>query len=144
MAYYNQAMKKAVQPSIKAVLAEYGMTGSLSIRNHSTVVLTLTSGPIDFGQDDENCLFAGHRDVNVYWIHEHYTGTALEFLQKVYAVLMLGNHDNTDIQTDYFDVGWYVRIHVGRWDKPYVRSASKFLMMVTAPTQPVDEPVYFC
>jgi hypothetical protein len=30
-----------------------------------------------------------------------------------------GNHDNSDIQSDYFDVGWYISINVGRWDKPY-------------------------
>jgi hypothetical protein len=29
------------------------------------------------------------------------------------------NHDNSDIMTDYFDVGWYVNIYVGKWNKPY-------------------------
>ena len=30
------------------------------------------------------------------------------------------NYDNSDIQTDYFDIGWYVDINVGKWDKPFV------------------------
>ena len=30
------------------------------------------------------------------------------------------NHDNSDIQTDYFDVGWYVDVNAGIWNKPYV------------------------
>jgi hypothetical protein len=30
-----------------------------------------------------------------------------------------GNWDKSDIQTDYFDVGWYIDVNVGRWDKPY-------------------------
>jgi hypothetical protein len=30
-----------------------------------------------------------------------------------------GNHDNSDVQTDYFDVGWYVDVNIGSWDKPY-------------------------
>jgi hypothetical protein len=111
MAYFNQEMKKAIAPKIKALLAEYGMKGSLSVNHHSSVVLTLKSGPLDFGQK------AG--DVNVYWIDQHYTGRAREFLQKAYKILMQGNWNNSDIQTDYFDVGWYVDIKVGRWDKPY-------------------------
>ena len=121
MAYYNQAMKKEAAPKIKALLKEYGMKGSLSVRNHSTVVLTLSEGPLDFGQND-NEYSRGYLDVNVYWIDEHYTGTAREFLKRAYAILMQGNHNNSDIQTDYFDVGWYVDIHVGRWNKPYVMS----------------------
>jgi hypothetical protein len=33
--------------------------------------------------------------------------------------MMVGNHDRSDIQSDYFDVGWYVDINIGRWNKPY-------------------------
>jgi hypothetical protein len=112
MAYYNQEMKRAAAPQIRALLNKYGMKGSLSVHNHSTVVLTLSAGPIDF--DGE------YQQVNVYWIAEHYTGVAREFLLEAYRILMVGNHNNSDVQTDYFDVGWYVDIHVGRWDRPYV------------------------
>ena len=31
----------------------------------------------------------------------------------------IGNHDNSDLQTDYYDVGWYVNLQFGRWNKPY-------------------------
>lgn len=31
-----------------------------------------------------------------------------------------GNHDNSDAMTDYFDVGWYAYLSVGKWDKPYM------------------------
>lgn len=114
MAYYNQEMKRAAAPKIKALLKEYDLKGSLSVRHHMSVVLTITSGPIDFDLD------RGYAQVNVYWLREHYTGKALEFLEKAYEILMQGNHNNSDIQSDYFDVGWYVDINVGRWDKPYV------------------------
>ena len=33
--------------------------------------------------------------------------------------MMVGNHNNSDISTDYFDVGWYIDINIGKWDKPY-------------------------
>ena len=119
MAYFNQERKREMAPRIKALLNKYGLKGSLSVRNHSTVVLTIKSGAIDFGQNDvEWC--KGHLDVNVYHIDSHYEGIAREFLNEAYRILMTGNHNNSDIQTDYFDVGWWVDIRVGRWDKPYV------------------------
>ena len=118
MAYFNQTMKQAMAPKIKTVLNKYGMKGTLSVRNHSTVVLNLSQGPLDFGADTPH--WEGYTSVNVYWIDKHYTGRTLEFLKEVMAVLYEGNWNNSDIQTDYFDVGWYVDINVGRWEKTYV------------------------
>ena len=48
MAYVDQAFKAQVAPKIKTLLKAYGLQGSLSIRNHSTLVLTVRSGRIDF------------------------------------------------------------------------------------------------
>ena len=112
MAYFNQERKKAMAPKIKALLKKYGMKGSLSVRHHSTVVLTLSAGQIDFGGD--------RIQVNTYWIHDHYDGVARKFLEEAKEILMEGNHDNSDIQSDYFDVGWYIDINVGKWNKPYI------------------------
>ena len=58
--------------------------------------------------------------VNEYWYHEHFDGKAKSFLKEVISAMNDGNHDNSDIQTDYFDVGWYTHINVGRWNKPYL------------------------
>jgi hypothetical protein len=33
--------------------------------------------------------------------------------------MMVGNHDKSDVMTDYFNVGWYIDINIGKWDKPY-------------------------
>jgi hypothetical protein len=112
MAYFSQEQKKEMAPKIKALLQKYGMKGSLSVRNHSSVVLTLREGSINFGE--------AYRQVNTYWIDEHYNGVAREFLSAALKILMTGNHNNSDIQTDYFDVGWYVKINIGCWNKPYV------------------------
>ena len=59
-------------------------------------------------------------DVNNYWYHEHFTGRSLLFLDDILPVLNRGNHDNSDLMTDYFDVGWYVNIKIGKWNKPYI------------------------
>ena len=138
MAYMSQERKQSLAPAIKAVLKKYNVKATLAVRNHSTLVLNIKSGSIDFIEnyiktDDEGynrrqlsqsqidyirnnkCL-----DVNPYWYQEHFSGKAQSFLKEVFGVMNKGNHDNSDIQTDYFDVGWYVDVNIGKWDKPYI------------------------
>ena len=130
MAYIGQEKKAKIAPKVKAVLKKYNLRGSLSIRNHMALVLTVTAGPIDFIGNLNDTMSKLHRvkeytpakdsiQVNPYWYQEHFTGLALEFLKEVIPAMNDGNHDNSDIQTDYFDVGWYVDINIGRWNKPY-------------------------
>ena len=131
MAYFSQEKKAKIAPKVAALLKKYNLKGSLSVRHHSTVVLTVKSGTIDFiGNFNQ---VAGNRsaglenfrpatdsvDVNPYWYHEHFDGKARKFLKDVFAVLNEGNHNNSDIQSDYFDVGHYVDVNIGKWDQPY-------------------------
>ena len=115
MAYMSQENKKTLAPAIKSVLKEYGMKGSIGVNNHSTLVVNLKSGRIDFGSTNEQ--------VNEYHIDKHYTGIAQQFLNELHAAMMTGNYNNSDIMTDYFDVGWYTDINIGKWDKEYVLTA---------------------
>jgi hypothetical protein len=130
MAYFNQERKAKMAPGIKAICKKYNVKASLAVRHHSTVCLNIKQGAIDFiGNSNKVSEARAHGrewrkaeksiDVNPYWYQEHFDGKALKFLQEVFAVLNGGNHDNSDVQTDYFDVGWYVDVNVGQWDKPY-------------------------
>jgi hypothetical protein len=129
MAYFNQERKKAMAPKIKEILKKYGLKGSLAVRHHSTVVLNIRSGEIDFISNFNECgrvkardsyQAKGNIDVNVYWYKEHFAGRALMCLEELIPVLNQGNHNRSDIQSDYFDVGWYVDVNIGTWDKPYI------------------------
>ena len=138
MAYVSQERKANIAPVVKAILKKYGIKGSLSVRNHSVLCLTVKSGPIDFienliktdadkpyAKNFSDAQVASLRknqnlDVNPYWYHEHFSGTAKSFLAEVLTAMNVGNHDNSDIQSDYFDCGWYVDVNIGRWNKPYV------------------------
>ena len=115
MAYMSQENKKTLAPAIKAVLKEYGMKGSIGVDNHSTLVVNLKEGHIDFGSTNDS--------VNIYWIDKHYTGIAQQFLNELKDAMMVGNYNNSDIMTDYFDVGWYIDINIGKWNKEYVLTA---------------------
>lgn len=117
MAYFSQDDKKKIAPIVKKVLAKHGLKGSLSVRHNSTVVLTVKSGKIDFG------LQLGEVDVNQYWYKEHYEGNdaAINFFNEMFPVLNTGNYDNSDIQTDYFDRGFYCDLKIGRWGQSYIK-----------------------
>lgn len=114
MAYMNQKRKKVLAPAIKAVLKEFGMKGSIAVNNHSTLVVNIKEGPIDFGDQD-------YIQINPYWIEEHYEGVAQKFLVKLLAA-MKGTmwYDNSNAMIDYFDTAYYTDINVGLWNKPYV------------------------
>lgn len=126
MAYVNQATKTKIAPKIKAICAKYKVKGSLSIRHHSTLVLTIKSGAIDFiGNGNVTCGQAntsGYEQINPYHYGSHYSGKAKKFLQEVLAEMNAGNHNNSNAQIDYFDVGWYVDVNIGKWNQPYALS----------------------
>ena len=135
MAYMNQERKALINKALKPVLAKYGIKGTLSVRNHSTICLTLKSGKIDFIANSNRVCgsshyqvshgfrpnTSGYSDVNPYWYQDHYDGKAKAFLDEAFKALKVaGWYDNTDAQIDYFDTAYYCDINVGKWNKPYI------------------------
>ena len=137
MAYMNQERKAKLQPKIKEICSRYGIKATLAIRHHSTLVLNVKQGSIDFIEDyieADRLTHHGRKmepdqieylrknktiQVNPYWYHEHFSGKAKEFLSEVIPAMNEGNHDRSDIMTDYFDVGWYTDVNIGKWNSPY-------------------------
>jgi hypothetical protein len=132
MAYMNQERKSKIQPVVKAILKRYGLKGSLSVRSGRTLVLNIKAGPIDF-IDNMNKTLANDpfiiasgtvaaRDyisVNPYHYRNQFTGEALKVIDELLKAMNNDNHDRSDIMTDYFDVGWYVDVNIGRWGRRY-------------------------
>ena len=118
MAYVSQADKKALTPAIKAVLNKYGMKGSISVRHHSTLVVKVKSGNIDFSDYMRGEAYV---DVNPYWIDQHYTGIARDFLNELLDAMKGPNYFcEDDAMTDYFHRSHYTDITIGTaWNKPY-------------------------
>ena len=115
MAYVSQADKAELAPAIKAVLKKYNVKASISVRNHSTLVVTVKSGNMDFETRD------GYADVNVYWIDSHYAGIQRKFLNELLDAMKGPKYfNNDDAQTDYFHRSHYTDINIGCWNKPYV------------------------
>ena len=120
MAYVSQKDKAELAPGIKAVLKKYKMKASIAVRHHSTLVVNIKSGAIDFSGNYT------HGDqyiqVNEYWIDDHYANNpvAKNFLNELLAAMKGSKYyNNDDAMTDYFDRSHYTDINVGNWNKPY-------------------------
>lgn len=131
----NQERKAKITKMLKPILAKYKVKGSLSVRNHSTIVLTLKSGAIDFiGNSNRVCgndfyqvqrgfkpTTSGYDQVNPYWFQDHYDGKAKAFLTEAFKALKSADwYDESNAMIDYFNISYYVDINIGKWDKPYI------------------------
>lgn len=141
MAYVSADLVKTVRAKIKPVLAKHGLKGTVSGTGKGTLSLNISAGKVDFIGSHyrhamaEGCVRYGHyltRDeiqeewdqckcmaINPYWYQEHFQQKEVEILRELMAILQEGNWDKSDIMSDYFNVGWYVDINIGKWDKPY-------------------------
>lgn len=128
MAYISQDDKKRLVALAKPILKKYGVKATFGVRNHSTLVCNISSSKIDFigsyikavgPEVSEYVRQHQYLDVNHYHINNYFEGEARMFLNELKAAMMDGNHDNSEPQYDYFDVGWYIDINIGKWNKPY-------------------------
>ena len=131
MAYMSQEKKAEIAPIVKVICKKYNIQASVAVRHHSTLVLNIKSGKLNFIENVNRVMEArpggfrtgspakDHISVNPHWYKEHFDGKCKDFLTEVITAMNQGNHDKSDIQSDYFDVGWYVDVNVGAWDKPY-------------------------
>lgn len=135
MAWMNQERKAKIAANLKPVLKKYGIKGTLRVRNHMAISLTLKSGKIDFISNSNRVCGASHWQVsrgfkpntdnycsvNQFWFQDHYDGDAKAFLTEVYAALKSADYyDRSDAMTDYFDTAYYMDVNIGTWQKPYV------------------------
>ena len=116
MACMSQEKKAKIAKKLKTIVPK-GWKYSLRVRNHSAIVLTIRRGPAELLKDSDE---DNHAKINHYYIEKRYEGKVLETMKEIIAALNLDNYDNSDAMTDYFDVGHYVEVQIGEWDKPFV------------------------
>lgn len=129
-------------PLIKAVLGKYGVKGSISIHNHSSLVVTIKSGKLNFIEADrkiqeELCTSRGlsptvyerdHLSANQYHSAESHRrvkeNTIADFYDELFtAMRSAGWFDKSDSMSDYFHTAHYMNVNIGKWNKPYVLEA---------------------
>ena len=139
MAYISQEEKKELMPGIKKVLKTYGMKGTVSIRHHSTLIVTLTEGELDLIRVENHLRKERHAREpfrELYLVNGdfqqsyHHLNKFVEigehlvhnFYQNMFKA-MKGSKwfDKSDIMTDYHHIAYYCYIDVGRSRlKPYI------------------------
>lgn len=134
MAYFSQAQKKQVAQKVRPILKENGLRGTLAVRNHSTVLLNIWSGPIDLlGMINAHRAAESERWGRPYHPAKYVTITRHELrsmednapeLHAIFAPLFealesAGWYDRSDSQVDYFDTAYYAQIQVGTYKKAY-------------------------
>ena len=136
MAYMSPEHKAKLAPAIKDIFKKYGVKGSISVRHHSTLVVTIKSGKIDFISSFNKVAKEHYRGlnaftpatnniaVNEYWYNEHFDGEAVAFLDELIPAMKGPEFfDHSDAQTDYFHTSHYYDVKIGAWDKPYILEA---------------------
>lgn len=117
MAYVSKETKATLVAEAKKVLPK-GWKATFGVRHHSTMVMTIRKAPASVLEDYLGDKSHDHPHVNHHHLETCWKGETLKTLEALRAALMTGNHDHSDIQSDYFDVGWYVSMNFGQWDKP--------------------------
>jgi len=134
MAYMNQEKKAAIAAALKLVMPK-GWKYSLSVRNHSTIVCTISAAPVDLLANwnettaprravNGDLIPSKYVQVNTYHVRQQFSGDVQDTMSKIVEALNLNNHDNSDFMTDYFDVGHYVDLNIGKWNKAFVLTAA--------------------
>ena len=132
MAYMNQERKAKLAANLKKVVPK-GWKYSLAVDNYSTIVMTISEAPVDILEAMyqfklKNPRHAGrfepiekrdHASVNPYWLDTQFEGVLLVTFKDILEALNDGNHNRSDIMSDYHDVGWYVNVNIGKWNKPF-------------------------
>lgn len=126
MAYISKDDKNLKAVLLRQLGKKYAIKLSVSRDNHSTIVLTLYSGKIDFFNDYlwQKTLFIDgtqYINVNPYYLYDQFKKESLsfEFLDQALNIMNADNWNNSDVMTDYFDIGFYVTINIGKFKKPY-------------------------
>jgi hypothetical protein len=112
----SQEKKAKIAKLLKDVVPK-GWKYSLKVDHYSTIVMNIRSAPVNLlseYKDDRTYL-----SVNPYYPENSFSGKRLETFRKILAVLNTDNYDRSEPQCDYFDVGHYVKINIGQWNKPF-------------------------
>ena len=135
MAYISTDDVKHIRNELKKELPQYKF--SVVRDHHSSVTISLMKGPAfnDYEYFDRynnvtktaNLSDGEHHQINQYHLEDFYGKENAEILSKIDTISRTAPaknggkvwYNDSDIQTDYFDIAYYIHINVGKWNKQY-------------------------
>ena len=134
MAYIGADSVKAIRVALNAEFPEIKF--SVTLDNHSSVNISIMESPYNLINEhtaDEADIKFGYSSINHYY-PERYAHEAL--YQRIWDIVKIAPfnagtedepwYDRSDIQSDYFDVSYYLTLRVGKWNKAYVWNQDKW------------------
>lgn len=127
MAYIKTEEVAAIRAALKTEFPSWKFS-VVRDDNYSGVRIAIVESPVDFaasyvGKAEEwyrDRLMDGYASINEKFIDGNWSGEALVALKKINDIAhSQGWYDRSDPMTDYFDVAYYVRLSIGKYDKPY-------------------------
>ena len=116
MAYVTAEQTRNLKKRLKQTFPNL----KINVRNehYSVAQITIAEGNIDFSD-----ILEDYKYLQINGYYPDWYGKHSKIIKKILDIANEGNHDHSDHMTDYFDVGWYVRLDIGSWDKPYIYKA---------------------
>lgn len=111
--------------SIRCELYSMGQSLHVALMSAPFAVLATDPRGRQYAQLNEHRLKEDPETTGYLCNGAHLTPDAWKMLARVNEIVNAENWDRSDSMTDYFDVNYYVHLHIGKWDKPFVVTANK-------------------
>lgn len=114
MAYISTQKVAEIRANLKKEFPEI----KFSVRRdgYTAVNVSILKAPYEFRPNGKNDYY--FLTVNKHWIDvDGYNN--LDKLKRIIEICNEGNHDNSNVMIDYFDVGWYLTLTIGQSNKPF-------------------------
>ncbi|MEY2703525.1 MAG: Sinorhizobium phage phiM7 [Bacteroidota bacterium] len=119
MAYMSTEHAAKIRKNLKEAFP--GFKFSITKHHHSSICVSILESPLDFSKDFEKNE-SGYIQLNQYYLDRY---SHSDILKQMYNIINKGNFNDSDIQTDYFHVGFFVHFNIGQWNRPYKQIIKK-------------------
>lgn len=115
MPYISAEEVKVIREKLKKALPDFKL--SVVTHHNSTVLVTITEGPLDFG---DTYIQVNHFHIERDWSERPKCGAVLLFIKElIEGEKPVSGHQDSDYG---FVPNYYTSIHIGKWNKPYKRT----------------------
>ena len=119
MAYISTEEVKVIREELKKNFpSRLGWKLSIVRRDYLSLSISIIKAPFELRNDQNN----SYEPVNQYWIESRENTQSIPPLKKIFEIANKNNYNRSDVQSDYFDVGYYLNISIGHFGKPFTPS----------------------
>lgn len=118
MAYISTEEVKVIREELKKNFpSQLGWKLSIVRRDYLSLSISIIEAPFELRNDVKN----DYEQVNSYWITSRENKQSIPVLKKILKIANKNNYDRSDVQSDYFDVGFYLNLSIGHFGKPFTQ-----------------------